>query len=194
MIISTDPAALPAPPEGGSVVSVGVFDGVHLGHRAILQANLAWADELGARPTVVTFRDHPKQTLLGRAPRTLTSLEHRLELFGRAGIEHTLVLPFDEELRRTSAEDFLRRILVEGLGGRAFALGFDSKFGCDRQGTPALLKELGYQVRVIEKVMVDERAVSSTAIREAVELGDLQSARAMLGRRPGRVKKSRCSS
>lgn len=185
MIISSDLTALPEPPAGGSVVSVGVFDGVHLGHRAILEANLEWARELGARPTVVTFRDHPKQTLLGRAPRTLTSLDHRLELFARAGIEHTLVLPFDEELRRTTAEDFLQRILVEGLGGRAFALGFDSKFGCDRRGTPTLLKQLGFEVRVVEKVSVGDRAVSSTAIREAVELGDLPSARAMLGRRPG---------
>lgn len=185
MITTSSFEELPPPNGAGSVVSVGVFDGVHLGHRAILQANCSWASELGARSTVVTFRDHPKQTLLGRAPRTLTSLEHRLELFSRAGIEHTLVLPFNEELRRTPAEDFLKRFLVEGLGARAFALGFDSKFGCDRRGTPALLQSLGFDVRVVGKVQVGERAVSSTAIREAVELGDLDAAHAMLGRRPG---------
>ena len=184
-MITTDSfEALPPPAACGAVVSVGVFDGVHLGHRAILEANRAWAKELGAQPTVVTFRDHPKRTLLGRAPRTLTSLEHRLELFARAGIEHTLVLPFNEKLRRTPAEEFLERFLIQGLGARAFALGFDSKFGCDRRGTPALLQELGFDVRVVGKIQVGERAVSSTAIREAVELGDLSAAHAMLGRRP----------
>jgi len=184
LITTSDFESRPTPPEGGSVVSVGVFDGVHLGHRAILEANRAWARELGARSTVVTFRDHPKQTLLGYAPRTLTSLEHRLELFARAGIEHTLVLPFNEALRRTPAEEFLQHYLVAGLDARAFALGFDSKFGCDRRGTPALLEELGFAVRVIGKVQVGGRGVSSTAIREAVELGDLEGARLMLGRRP----------
>lgn len=171
----------PPSPEG-SVVSIGVFDGVHLGHQAILAANLARARALGAVPTVVTFAGHPKQVLLGRAPRTLTTLEHRLELFRRAGVAHTLVLAFDERLREVSAEEFVDRILVRGLGARAFVLGFDSKFGRERRGTPALLSGLGFDVSVVEKVQVEQRAVSSTAIREAVELGDLAGAQAMLGR------------
>ncbi len=171
-----------SPSEGGSVVSIGVFDGVHLGHRAILAANVARSRELGCVPTVVTFRRHPKLVILGRAPRMLTTLEHRLELFRRAGIEHTVALAFDEELRSIPAEEFTRRFLVEGLGARAFVLGFDSKFGNARRGTPELLRGLGYDVRVVEKVMVSGRAVSSTAIREAVELGDLEGAESMLGR------------
>ena len=164
------------------MVSIGVFDGVHLGHQAILRANLDRARELGSRATVVTFRRHPKQVLLGRAPRTLTSLEHRLELFRRAGVEHTLVLTFDEELRSIGAREFVDRLLVEGLGARAFVLGFDSKFGRDKQGTPGWLRALGHDVRVVDKVQTGERPVSSTAIREAVELGDLEGARRMLGR------------
>jgi len=170
------------PPARGSVVSIGVFDGVHLGHQAILAANLARARELGAEPVVVTFTAHPKQLLLGHAPRTLTTLEHRLELFRRAGIERTLALEFDAALREVSAEEFVERILIRGLGARAFVLGFDSKFGRERRGTPALLRELGFDVTVVDKVQVGQRAVSSTAIREAVELGDLDGARAMLGR------------
>lgn len=170
------------PPAGGSVVSIGVFDGVHLGHRAILEANAELARELGAVPTVVTFRRHPKLVILGRAPRMLTTLEHRLELFRRAGIEHAVALPFDEELRALSAEEFTDRLLVGGLGARAFALGFDSKFGNGRRGTPELLRALGHRVQVVDKVVVRDRAVSSTAIREAVELGDLDGAEAMLGR------------
>ncbi|HVS18380.1 MAG TPA: riboflavin biosynthesis protein RibF [Planctomycetota bacterium] len=164
------------------MVSIGVFDGVHLGHQAILAANRARAAAFVARSTVVTFETHPKGTLLGRAPRTLTSLEHRLELFRRAGIEHTAVLAFDAALRELSAEEFTSRTLVEALGARAFVLGFDSKFGRDRRGTPELLRGLGHDVEVIDKVEVGGRAVSSTAIREAVELGDLAGAARMLGR------------
>jgi riboflavin kinase/FMN adenylyltransferase len=116
------------PPPGGSVVSLGMFDGVHLGHQAILEANAARARELGARSTVVTFRRHPKKLLLGNAPRTLTTLEHRLELFSRAGIEHAAVLNFDSSLRALTAAEFTEEIAVRRLGVRRFVLGFDSKF------------------------------------------------------------------
>lgn len=183
MIVSYEAPGIPAPPAGGAVVSIGVFDGVHLGHQAILAANVARSGVLRARPTVVTFRGHPKELLLGRAPRTLTTLPHRLALFARAGIEHSVVLTFDAGLRTTPVEDFARELLVRRLGLRALVLGFDNKFGRDREGTPERLAALGYDVEVVPKVMVDERAVSSTAIREAVELGDLASAQRMLGRR-----------
>lgn len=182
MEVLTDSDALPGSGAPGSVVSIGVFDGMHLGHHAILAANLRRARDLGAVATVVTFRRHPKEVLLGRAPRTLTTLEHRLELFRRAGMDRTLVLSFDESLRRTAPEDFVSRICAEGLGARAFVLGFDSKFGRDRAGTPDLVRQLGFEVEVVPKVVVDERAVSSTAIREAVELGDIDGAARMLGR------------
>lgn len=185
MITTLDARSLSAPPAGGSVVSVGVFDGVHRGHQAILAANLARARALGASPTVVTFRRHPKKVLLGHEPRMLTSLEHRLELFRRAGIEHTAVLTFDEDLRQIEPEQFVRDFLIERLDARAFVLGFDSRFGRERRGTPELLEQLGFAVEVIGKVELDERAVSSTAIREAVELGDLAGAGLMLGRRVG---------
>ncbi len=182
MIVQHDRDGLDAPPEG-AVVSVGVFDGVHLGHQAILAANVREALALGAVPTVVTFREHPKGVLLGRAPRTLTSLEHRLELFRRAGIRRCVALTFDDELRQIEAERFMREFLVGGLGARRFVLGFDSKFGRNREGTPERLRTLGFDVVVVPQVIVSgSRPVSSTAIREAVELGDLASAAGMLGR------------
>ena len=168
---------------GSSVVSIGMFDGIHLGHQAILKTNVEQAKERGARATVVTFRSHPKRLLLGRAPKTLTTLEHRLELFERAGIQHVCALAFNEELRSMDALEFVRELCVEGLGVEHFVLGFDSKFGHDRKGTPELLRESGYSVEVVPKVSISGRAVSSTAIREAVELGDLEGAQAMLGRR-----------
>lgn len=170
------------PSTSGSVVSVGVFDGVHLGHQEILRRNVAAARALGARPTVVTFRQHPKSVLLGRAPRTLTSLEHRLELFRRAGVEHTVALTFDDELRSIPAAEFAHRFLAGALRARRLVLGFDSKFGRGREGTPEFVAALGLAVDVVGQVVVGGRPVSSTAIREAVELGDLEGAAAMLGR------------
>ena len=183
MFVTRSKSDLPPPPPDGAVISIGVFDGVHLGHQQILADNIKLASERGARSSVVTFASHPKELLLGHAPRTLTTLEHRLELFQRAGIEHALVLDFDEETRATTAEDFISEILLRGMGATSFVLGFDSKFGRDRTGTPELLRELGHEVHVSEKVVVSGRAVSSSAIREAVELGDLAGAEAMLGRR-----------
>lgn len=170
------------PARNGAVVSVGVFDGVHLGHQEILRRNVAAARALGARPTVVTFRMHPKSVLLGRAPRTLTSLDHRLELFRRAGIEHAVALTFDESLRQVPAREFAFEFLTGTLGARRLVLGFDSKFGRGREGTPEFLAHLGLDVDIVGQVVVGGRPVSSTAIREAVELGDLHGAAALLGR------------
>jgi len=182
VIVHFERQNLPAPSAEGSVVSVGVFDGVHLGHQAILAENISHSRALGSVPTLVTFRHHPKGVLIGRAPRTLTSLEHRLELFRGAGIAQTVVLTFDEGLRRIGAEEFARGFLTGGLGARRLVLGFDSKFGRDREGTPERLRRLGFDVVVVPKVLVGDRPVSSTAIREAVELGDLEGAARMLGR------------
>jgi riboflavin kinase/FMN adenylyltransferase len=165
-----------------AVVSIGVFDGVHLGHQAILAANRAEAAARGAVSTAVTFGDHPKALLLGRAPRTLTTLEHRLRHFERLGIEHAVVLEFNDQLRQTDAQTFVEDLLVQGLHATAFVLGFDSKFGRDRAGDAGLIKSLGHPVQVVPKVELGQRAVSSTAIREAVELGDLEGAARMLGR------------
>ena len=129
MIVTLERSSLPSAPLQGSVVSVGVFDGMHLGHQAILQANRERSRELAAVPTVVTFREHPKKLLLGHAPRTLTSLEHRLELFRRAGIAHTVALTFDEELRQTTAREF-----VDDLDKfkKAWDDGVDKSFDCNR--------------------------------------------------------------
>lgn len=172
--------------EQGCVATVGVFDGVHLGHLAVLRKVIERADALGVRPVMVTFAGHPKSVLLGHAPATITSLEHRLLLFERAGIQTTLVLPFTDELREFPAESFVRQILIEGLGLRELVFGFDSKFGKDRGGNPESLRplaeELGLGISEVPPARESGRAVSSTFIREAVQLGDLRRASALLGR------------
>ena len=169
-------------PSGPAVISIGVFDGVHLGHQAILARNVACATERKAISTLITFRQHPKQLLLGRGPKTLTTLGHRLQLFERAGIMHTAALAFDDDLRKLSAEDFVTEIASKGLGVEHFVLGFDSRFGRNREGTAALIEAMGFSVDVVQGVLLDERAISSTAIREATELGHLELASRMLGR------------
>ena len=170
------------PAARGSVVSIGVFDGVHLGHQEILGRNVEQARAHGLEATVLTFRRHPKRVLLGRAPQAITTLDYRFELFRRLGIEHVVALKFTDDLRQVDPETFVERFLVRGLDARRFVLGFDSKFGRDRAGTPELLRSLGHQVEVVGQVVVAKRPVSSTAIREAVQLGDLEGAAAMLGR------------
>jgi riboflavin kinase/FMN adenylyltransferase len=135
---------------------------------------------------MVSFTQHPKSVLLGHAPATVTSLRHRLRLFEECGIDATLVLDFTEELRALSASKFVKQYLIDGLGLQELVFGFDSKFGHDRGGNPVSLqplsKELGFSITEIEPLKINGRAVSSTAVREAVQLGDLIGTEQMLGR------------
>jgi riboflavin kinase/FMN adenylyltransferase len=177
----------PGPPASGTVATVGVFDGVHLGHQAILAEATARARSIGAVPAVLTFRQHPRLLLTGSAPPQITSLEHRLVLLERAGIELCLVADFDANLRDTSAGEFVRHWLVGRLGVRLLVSGPDAKLGKDRQGTPPRLAEmgafLGFGVVVVPPVSVGGRPARSSTIREAIAAGDLGGAAAMLGRR-----------
>lgn len=187
MLVLDGREALPAPFRAqGSVATVGVFDGVHLGHFHVLREVVRRAEARGAMPVMVTFGGHPKGLLLGKAPATITSLEHRLLLFQRAGIGATLVLQFSPELRELSAEAFTTDILLEGLGLQELVFGFDSKFGKDRGGNPTSLAplsaRLGFAIDEVPALRLDGRPVSSTVIREAVSLGDLDRAGRMLGR------------
>ena len=188
---------IPDPPDGleaRSVVVVGVFDGVHLGHQRLLHELLEMASQLHGVPTVVTFREHPDALLRGAAPPLLASIPHRLRLLRRAGVERVLLLDFDTQLRNFIAAEFARRILADGLHAVGLLLGYDSALGKNREGTPehlrALGKDLGFGVRVATPFTVDGAPVSSTSIRGAITSGDLGSAHRLLGRWPsafGRV-------
>lgn len=177
------------PDARGAAVTLGIFDGVHLGHQAVLKDLLEWSRKLGVPAGVITFAQHPRKVLQGRAPDLINSLPHRVLLFERAGADFTWVLDFTTELSRLSAEEFARTFLVERLGIRALALGFDSKFGRDQLGTgspelPPLCARLGFELRCLDPVLTpDGRPVSSTLVREAIWEGRLRDAEAMLGRR-----------
>jgi riboflavin kinase/FMN adenylyltransferase len=179
-----DPTRFRAP-----VVTIGVFDGLHRGHKRVLARARELASELGGEVVVVTFHVHPRAVVVGKAPPLITSLPHRLLLLEREGVDATVVLRFDEKLRDMSAEQFVDEVLVARIGVRALVLGHDSHFGKDRRGDFALAKSLlaprGVPVERVEPVALpDGRVVSSSSIRDAVARDDLAAAAELLGRPP----------
>jgi riboflavin kinase/FMN adenylyltransferase len=169
-----------------SVVAIGVFDGLHLGHQAVIAQLIELADQYEAAATVVTFDPSPASVLApDRAPRQLATIEQRLEGLDALGVEQARVLTFSEELARESARDFIDRVLVHDLGARCVIVGEDFHFGHNRDGNLALLREVG-EVRGFDVVAApthgDGARWSSTAVRRALESGDLVEARRILGR------------
>ena len=183
-VTGVSPSQLEAP----VAATIGVFDGVHRGHQTVLAALVSWAHQDGGDSVVVTFDRHPREVLLGERPAALASLEHRLVLLARAGVDAALVLPFDGTTAATSAEDFVRHVLVGALGARKILLGANHRFGHGREGDLALLQRLGpalgFEARLVPLEPADETGVvvSSTAIREAIREGRLGEAERMLGR------------
>ena len=155
-------------------VALGTFDGVHLGHRRVLDATLA----AGRTPTVVTFDPHPREAL-GYGVELLVPLERRLELLAEAGIEETLVVDFDLELAQLPPEAFAERIL-RPLGAEVVLAGSNFRFGRGRAGDLALLEGLGFDARPVP--LVD--GVSSTRIRDLLRGGEIERAAKLLGRPP----------
>ena len=188
--VITDPASCPNPPNG-TVVTIGVYDGVHLGHRALIGRVRAMANELGAASAVVTFDRHPATVVRPEsAPLLLTDLDQRIELLAGTGVDYTLVIHFDRERASESAEDFVREILVGCLGARAVVVGHDFHFGRNRGGNVPMLQEmgaeLGFDVLGINLVADDDPAARSgrrsTRIRSLLGEGDVAGAALLLGR------------
>jgi riboflavin kinase / FMN adenylyltransferase len=155
-------------------VAIGTFDGVHLGHRRVLEAAIA----SGSAPTVVTFDPHPRKAF-GQGVELLSTLERRLELLEAAGIRDVLVLRFDLEFAQTTAEEFAERYL-RAIGAEVVAAESAFRFGNERRGDLDLLRRLGFDVRPVP--LVD--GVSSSAIRALVKTGEVDRAARMLGRPP----------
>jgi len=175
------------------VVTIGVYDGVHLGHRAVLGAVGAEAARRSIASAVVTFNRHPAQILRpDAAPLLLTDIDQKLELLESTGIDDVVVVHFDNETARERPEHFVKRVLVEQLRARLVVVGEDFHFGFQRSGNVELLREAGrdWGFDVIGHRLVGadgaaarpERQVSSTAIRRALTEGRLADANAMLGR------------
>ena len=161
---------------GERAVAIGTFDGVHVGHRRVLEAALA----VGLRAAVVTFDPHPR-TALGNRVELISTLERRLELIGEAGITEALVVPFTPDLALVTPEEFARSVL-EQLGARVVVAGTNFRFGRGRSGDLELLRELGFETRPVPLV---ER-VSSSRIRQLLGAGEVETAAKLL-RRPAEV-------
>lgn len=175
---------------GPSAVTVGKFDGVHAGHRAIIAQLKAAAASRGLAATVVTFDRNPLRILAPeKCPDALVSNAQKAELLEEAGIDATLVLPFDRDFSLQPPEDFVTKILVDTLHASVVVVGADFRFGVKGSGDIALLRSLGhrhgFEVELIEEVTLHgERRVSSTLIRELLDAGNVTAATELLGRPP----------
>ena len=170
----------------GIVVAMGNFDGVHLGHRAVIGAALQIGRAHGKPAFAVTFEPHPRSFFSPNSPQfRLTTETNKLRLLAGTGLAGAVVMTFDKARAGTSAQDFIHHDLIERLGISGIAVGYDFHFGKGRTGSPSLLvaeaPRLGIEVDVQAHVDIDERPVSSTAIRMALAEGQIADANAMLG-------------
>lgn len=170
---------------GRLFIVVGVFDGLHRGHAYLLEQLRAAAASHDARPAVITFDHHPDEILKGVAPPLLCDPDDRLARLESAGVAVTVVQHFDQALRETPYDRFVRRI-SERVDLAGFLMTPESAFGFERGGTPdtvaALGRDLGYDVEVVPSFTLDGRPVSSSDIRRAIASGDLATAERLLGR------------
>ncbi len=172
----------------GSVVTIGFFDGVHMGHRAVFARTVDASRERGLRPVAITFDRHPREILNpGSEPRLLTTVERKASLIEGTGIDTLLVLEFTQKLSHVSAQEFVARVLVAGLSMRHAVVGSDFTFGHKAVGNLHLLEGLGaglgFTAEGVGLVQIDGRTVSSSSIREALSAGELSWPATALGRR-----------
>jgi riboflavin kinase/FMN adenylyltransferase len=168
-------------------LTIGNFDGVHLGHQAMISTLLSAARERGVVSCVMTFEPHPREFFApDQAPTRLTSLREKLELLAGLGVEQTLVCRFDYDFARIPADDFIQRILVASLGVRWVLVGDDFRFGARRLGDFDLLaaagRAAGFEVERMASYSIGGVRASSTAVRERLAAGDLDGAAVLLGR------------
>lgn len=173
--------------ERPAAIAVGTFDGVHMGHRALIARTLETARASDFVSTVLTWDRHPAMTLRpDKAPPQLTTPERKVELIEETGVEQLVVLEFDETLSRWSPEEFARKVLAEGLGAGAVLVGEGWRFGHKARGDVSLLRELGdelgFAVEGIGLAEVEGEPASSTRVRQALADGEMKVVRALLGR------------
>jgi len=172
---------------GPIFLAIGVFDGVHLGHQAVISTAVQHARQMDGTAVVVTFDPHPAKILRpNESPRLLTATQHKVALIRELGVGHLLVIPFDREFAAKSPETFVEELVMSTRPLREICVGHEWSFGKGRRGNLALLKELGHKFHFdvvgIKPVTVNSEVVSSTAIRHAIKSGDFLRATQMLGR------------
>ncbi len=171
-----------------AVLTIGFFDGVHKGHKAILQKVVNHAAKINGESVLLTFEPHPRKLLFPGQPLGLiTPLQQKLELIMAAGIKHVVVAPFTREFAGLSASEYIEQFMVGVLHPHSIIIGYDHRFGHDRKGDIELLKQYApihnYELIEIPAQLIDEAAVSSTKIRQAIAEGRMEDASHMLGRK-----------
>jgi riboflavin kinase / FMN adenylyltransferase len=173
---------------GPIFLAIGVFDGVHRGHQAVISTSAEHAKSANGTPLVVTFDPHPMKVLRPtEAPHLLTATQHKIRLIRDLGVRHLLVIKFDKTFASTAPEDFVQQLVIHSKPLREICVGHEWSFGKGRRGNLALLRKLGAQfdfevVGIPAVTLGNGELVSSTAIRHAIEAGDLTKAAEMLGR------------
>ncbi len=174
-------------PVKGAVVTIGTFDGVHIGHKKILSRLRELADNDGSEVVLLTFFPHPRMVLYpdDHGVLLLNTLDEKIELLADCQVDHLIIHPFTRDFSRISSVNFVRDILIGKLGMKKLIIGYDHHFGRNREGSFEELKEMsslyGYEVEEIPEQDIDEVAVSSTKIRKALLEGDLDTAMSYLG-------------
>lgn len=189
MLVVTDLQDCPWEQER-AVITIGAYDGVHLGHRVVIDQVRRRAEATDAKSVVVTFDRHPASIVRPEsAPRLLTSSDQKMELLESTGIDAVVVVPFDEQQAAESPESFVERVLVRCLRTKVIVVGEDFHFGRHRDGNVDLLRKVGAEsdfdvepIQLVQRVDGVDEPVSSTAIRRALAGGDIKRANAMLGR------------
>jgi riboflavin kinase/FMN adenylyltransferase len=172
---------------GPVFLAIGVFDGVHRGHQAVISTSADHAHAANGTPVVVTFDPHPEKVLRPQAaPHLLSATQHKIDLIRALGVDHLLIISFDKQFATTEPEDFVQKLVTHSKPLREICVGHEWSFGKNRRGNLELLKMLGakfnFDVVGISPVKINGAVVSSTAIRQAIEKGDLAKAAEMLGR------------
>lgn len=170
-----------------AVVTIGSFDGVHAGHQEILHRVIRLARQVQGESIVVTFHPHPREVIYpqdDRPMQLLTTIQERIRLLERYGVDNVVVAPFTVEFSQLSADEYIEKFLIAAFQPRYIVIGYDHRFGLNRQGDIHFLKwhgeSAGYEVVEIEKQVIDDNAVSSSKIRTAVERGDMAAAKRLL--------------
>lgn len=175
-------------PVKNAVVTSGTFDGVHLGHQKILNRIREIASAIHGETVLITFWPHPRLVLYPNEHnlRLLSTFEEKTKLLRQFGIGHLITIPFTKEFSQMTSEEFIRKVLVEKLHTKKLVIGYDHRFGKNREGSFEYLKansfEFGFELEEISRQDVDEIGVSSTKIRHALESGDVNTAASYLGR------------
>jgi riboflavin kinase / FMN adenylyltransferase len=169
-----------------TVVTLGTFDGVHLGHKKIIDEVVEKTKFLNGRSFLITFYPHPRKVVSSQEIKILSDPAEKAELFEKIGIDNLLIINFTKEFSQLTSEEFLTKYIINGTGVSEFVIGYDHHFGKGRGGNEATLREIGkefdFNVTAVDEVKIDMVTVSSSKIRKALESGDIKKVTSFLGR------------